>query len=109
MFSSFARSSILRAPRAFLLRLDTLHAEFADALEPEATREVANLWNGYGDVKANTDVQGHGTHCAGTVGGLTVGVAPGASVYGVKVHARVFSSRPPPSGFGAVTADVSSQ
>ena len=68
-----------------------MHAEFADALEPEATREVANLWNGYGDVAANTDVQGHGTHCAGTVGGLTVGIAPGASIYGVKASVLLFS------------------
>ena len=66
-------------------RLDTTHDEFADALAADATREVANLWNGYGDVSENTDVQGHGTHCAGTVGGLTVGTAPGASIYGVKV------------------------
>jgi cerevisin len=28
---------------------------------------------------------GHGSHCSGTVGGLNVGVAPGANIYGVKV------------------------
>ena len=79
-----------------LLRLDTLHAEFADALESEATREVANLWNGYGGVTANTDGDGHGTHCAGTVGGLTVGVAPGASIYGIKASPNTLPARPFP-------------
>merc|ERR1719512_39710 len=31
------------------------------------------------------DVQGHGTHCAGTAGGETYGVAPSASVRAIKV------------------------
>jgi subtilisin family serine protease len=31
------------------------------------------------------DVDGHGSHCAGTIAGNTYGVAPGAEVYGVKV------------------------
>ena len=77
----------IRALSSWFARLDTTHSEFADALVPDAKREVENLWNGYdgGAVAANTDAQGHGTHCGGTIGGLTVGAAPGASVYGVKV------------------------
>ena len=46
------------------------------------------MWDGYAaisDPTANNDVQGHGSHCAGTVGGSSVGVAPGANIYGVKV------------------------
>ena len=46
------------------------------------------MWDGYAaisDPTANNDVRGHGSHCAGTVGGSSVGVAPGANIYGVKV------------------------
>merc|ERR1719384_1587175 len=38
-----------------------------------------------GDMSCAPDRQGHGTHCAGTAGGDTFGVAPSASVRGVKV------------------------
>jgi len=38
-----------------------------------------------GDLTCAGDRQGHGTHCAGTVGGATFGVAPGASIHTVKV------------------------
>jgi hypothetical protein len=33
----------------------------------------------------NSDCNGHGTHVAGTVGGRTIGVARGATIFGVKV------------------------
>jgi subtilisin family serine protease len=36
-------------------------------------------------VSQNNDGVGHGTHCAGTIGGATVGVSPGANIYGVRV------------------------
>lgn len=36
----------------------------------------------------NTDGHGHGTHCAGTVGSKTYGVAKKATIYGVKVLAN---------------------
>jgi len=35
--------------------------------------------------ESNTDLNGHGTHCAGTVAGSTYGVAKNATVVGVKV------------------------
>jgi len=35
--------------------------------------------------EANTDLNGHGTHCSGTIGGTTYGVAKGVSLYAVKV------------------------
>jgi len=34
---------------------------------------------------STSDGHGHGTHCAGTIAGATVGVAPGARVYPMKV------------------------
>jgi len=37
-----------------------------------------------GDGK-NADCNGHGTHCAGTVGGLRTGIAPFANLFGVRV------------------------
>ena len=44
------------------------------------------MWDAYNDpIPDNNDGSGHGTHCAGTVGGATTGVAPGADLYGVKV------------------------
>ena len=33
----------------------------------------------------NNDLVGHGTHCAGTIGGTNVGVSPNANLYGVRV------------------------
>lgn len=37
------------------------------------------------DASCAGDNQGHGTHCAGSAAGTTFGVAPAATVYGVKV------------------------
>jgi subtilisin family serine protease len=37
------------------------------------------------DEKCASDSNGHGTHCAGTVGGATMGVAKGATLHAVKV------------------------
>lgn len=37
------------------------------------------------DFAQASDCDGHGTHCAGTVGGLTKGVARGVWLYGVRV------------------------
>eukprot|EP01041_Mallomonas_annulata_P006029 gene6029-12152_t len=61
--------------------LDTTHIEFTN----RENRTVENIFNAYGDVSDNTDVQGHGTHVAGTIGGKTVGVSPNANIYGCKV------------------------
>merc|ERR1740139_1970876 len=38
-----------------------------------------------GALNCATDVQGHGTHCAGSAAGETVGVAPSAQVKSIKV------------------------
>lgn len=63
--------------------LDTTHSEFTEN-QPHA-REVLNVYNGYGSISDNTDVQGHGTHVAGSAGGATVGIAPCAHIYGMKI------------------------
>jgi hypothetical protein len=60
--------------------IDATHIEFASG-----TRTVKNIFNAYGSVTTNTDGHGHGTHCAGTVGGATIGVARNANIYGLKV------------------------
>jgi len=44
-----------------------------------------SLWVCNGDTECAYDKQGHGTHCAGTAGGNTYGVAPGAQLRAVKV------------------------
>jgi subtilisin family serine protease len=62
--------------------LDTTHPEFQGTGNG---RTVSNIYNAYGRIKSNTDGHGHGTHCSGTVGGNTVGVAPCANLFGLKV------------------------
>jgi subtilisin family serine protease len=42
--------------------IDTNHIEFSPT---GLFRTVANIFNDYGDITSNTDVYGHGTHCAG--------------------------------------------
>jgi len=49
----------------------------------DATSGWLRVCNGAADCAA--DRQGHGTHCAGSAAGRTYGVAPGATVIGVKV------------------------
>jgi len=61
--------------------IDTTHDEFFNT----DNRTIKNVYNAYGSVRPNTDIQGHGTHVAGTVGGRHVGVAPNANLYGLKV------------------------
>ena len=45
--------------------IDTNHIEFAPV--NGVPRTVANIFNQFGPVTANTDGNGHGTHCAGIV------------------------------------------
>lgn len=59
--------------------IDTLHREFNNT-----GRVVQNIFNAYGSITANTDGDGHGTHCAGTIGGKSVGVSSCANIYGLK-------------------------
>jgi subtilisin family serine protease len=63
--------------------LDTQHSQFESS-----KRVVRNLYDGYtydNVLQPNNDGVGHGTHCAGTIGGNTVGVSPLTNIYGVRV------------------------
>eukprot|EP01036_Dinobryon_divergens_P027191 gene27191-35921_t len=63
--------------------IDTNHIEFASV--SGVSRTVSNIFNQFGAVTSNTDGFGHGTHCAGTAGGNTIGTAPCANIYGLKI------------------------
>lgn len=58
--------------------VDTNHQEFSPTGNG---RIVSNIWNAFGAVSSDTDSHGHGTHCAGTVGGRSIGVARCANMY----------------------------
>ena len=60
--------------------LDTEHQEFSGN-----GRTVNNVYDGFQELVKNNDYVGHGTHTAGTIGGVNVGVSPEASIYGVRV------------------------
>lgn len=63
--------------------IDANHIEFG--LVNGVTRTVTNIYNHFGYVTRNIDRFGHGTHCAGIAGGNTIGVAPCANIYGLKI------------------------
>lgn len=54
-----------------------------DAAHPEFTGRAAFIANFAGGI--NGDGNGHGTHCAGTIGSASYGVAKNTALYGVKV------------------------
>lgn len=62
----------------------TSHIDFNRRAIPEldVSSGVAEQCNG--NTNCARDRQGHGTHCAGTAGGNSFGVAPGAKIYAVK-------------------------
>jgi len=62
------------------------HQEFANnRAAPALDMTVGSPRECNGDMSCAGDRQGHGTHCAGTAAGVSYGVAPSASVRGVKV------------------------
>jgi subtilisin family serine protease len=62
------------------------HADFNGRAIPtlDCTRYAAP-WECKGNRDCAADRQSHGTHCAGTAAGATYGVAPDATIHGVKV------------------------
>jgi len=63
----------------------TTHSEFEGRAIPEVDLTVFPAQRCRGDRNCAFDVNGHGTHCAGTIAGKTVGVAKKALVHAVKV------------------------
>lgn len=61
------------------------HNDFSGRAIPALDCTSDELVECNGDTSCAGDVQGHGTHCAGTAGGNTFGVARNANIYGVKV------------------------
>jgi len=63
----------------------TTHSDFTGRASPGADVGSGSLVECNGDLDCAADMQGHGTHCAGTAGGDTYGVAPSAQISSVKV------------------------
>merc|ERR1719322_1593608 len=61
------------------------HQEFGGRAVPSLDMSSGDPVECNGDLNCAPDTQGHGTHCAGTAGGETFGVAPGAAVRSIKV------------------------
>jgi len=61
------------------------HQEFNGRAVPYLDMSVGSPSFCNGDTSCAGDRQGHGTHCAGTAAGSSVGVAPGAIVGSIKV------------------------
>jgi len=61
------------------------HSDFGGRAAPGADVTSGSLVECSGDANCARDVQGHGTHCAGTAVGTVYGVAPSAQTRSVKV------------------------
>jgi len=61
------------------------HNEFSGRAAPSLDMTIGDPVECGSDLSCAGDVQGHGTHCAGSAAGETFGVAPGAQVRSVKV------------------------
>jgi len=63
----------------------TTHADFGDRATSAFAVGLFGLKECRSKEGCAADGQGHGTHCAGTVGGATYGVAPGVNLFAGKV------------------------
>jgi len=61
------------------------HQEFSGRASPALDMTSGSPVECNGDLSCARDVQGHGTHCAGTASGVSFGVAPSSNVRSVKV------------------------
>jgi len=63
----------------------TTHQDFDDRASSALDISSGSPVECNGDLACAADNQGHGTHCAGSAGGRTFGVATEANIYGIKV------------------------
>jgi len=63
----------------------TTHNDFGSRASPAVDYSSGSPVECNGDLGCAADRQGHGTHCAGSAGGETFGVATASKIYGVKV------------------------
>jgi hypothetical protein len=63
----------------------TTHSDFGGRAIPTLEYLGTSPTECQGSTSCARDVHGHGTHCAGTVGGTKYGVAPESTIHGVKV------------------------
>jgi len=63
----------------------TTHSDFGGRAIPTLEYISTRAKECHGSTSCAQDVHGHGTHCAGTVGGTKYGVAPESTLHGVKV------------------------
>jgi len=63
----------------------TTHSDFTGRASPGVQVDIDGLVECNGNLNCAADREGHGTHCAGTAGGDTYGVAPSAQIRSVKV------------------------
>merc|ERR1719157_163380 len=61
------------------------HREFGGRAVPALDTTIGDPFECNGDMSCAGDVQGHGTHCAGSAAGETFGVVPQAAVRSIKV------------------------
>merc|ERR1719323_21499 len=61
------------------------HSDFSGRAAPSLDMTIGSPVECGSDMSCAGDRQGHGTHCAGTAAGTTMGVAPAASVRSIKV------------------------
>jgi len=79
----------------------TTHQDFGSRAAPAADYTDGAPKECNGDLECAADRQGHGTHCAGSAGGASFGVATQANIYGVKVLGDNGSG-----GFAAITGAI---
>ena len=79
--------------------INDTHVEFGGRAK-KAPKKFVNTWLERDQTVSDEDTDGHGTHCAGTIGSAAYGVAKKVEIIGVKVFN---DDKPDP---GATNADI---